>query len=235
MPTSTTTSFTDPEFGLVSVRRVRGGQYVRIRINPSGKVIASLPMRAPLSLVKDLLDKSRPSLRQSVQSQSQLRTVFSNGSRIGASHTLSVMVAPRVLVKLQSPHVVLAAPAGTDVLSADIQSRLKPYVEKALRAEARAFLPRRLRYFADTYGFTYERIRYSSAGTRWGSCSSAGTISLNIWLMQLPPALRDYVLIHELCHTQQMNHSKDFWALVGTILPDYKDLRKQLKRFHPQM
>lgn len=235
MQAASSTSFTDDEFGEIAVRRVRGSRYVRIRIGAGGKLTASLPARAPLALVRDLIERSRPALRKSFGAQTTRRSVFGHGSRIGASHSLSVMTAPRIAVRLRSPHVVLAAPAGTDVLSDDIQSRLRPYVEKALRAEAKAFLPRRLRHLADLYGFQYKKIRYSSAGTRWGSCSSNGTISLNIWLMQLPAELRDYVLIHELCHTEQMNHSPSFWLLVEAILPNHKDLRKQLKRFQPQM
>lgn len=235
MQIASRTTFKDQEFGLVAVRRVRGGQYVRIRVGNNGTISASLPMRAPLSLVRDLLEKSRPSLRDSLQNQSRYKTVFSEGARIGASHALSVMTAPRLVVKLRSPHVILAAPAGTDITSPEVQIRLKPHIEKALRLEARAYLPRRLRHFAEHFGFTYEKIRYSSAGTRWGSCSSTGTISLNIWLMHLPADLRDYVLIHELCHTEEMNHSKEFWGLVEAILPDYKELRLELKKFHPQM
>jgi len=86
---------------------------------------------------------------------------------------------------------------------------------------------------ADEFGFSYERVRFSHASSRWGSCSSGGTVSLNITLMRLPDRLIDYVLIHELAHTKHMNHSAEFWAEVEKHDPGYKRHRKALKMFSP--
>ena len=111
--------------------------------------------------------------------------------------------------------------------------RARDAKKKILMKKAREYLPYRLEYYAKLYGYKYDKIRFSHASTRWGSCSSNRTISLNIGLMQLPEPLRDYVLLHELAHLNHMDHSTAFWAEVGAHDPRYKDHRRRLKSFSP--
>lgn len=101
--------------------------------------------------------------------------------------------------------------------------------ESVLRQQARIKLTERTDYYKKILGVEYKRIRIADQKTRWGSCSSTGTISYNWHLVLLPDAILDYVVVHELCHLQHMNHSKDFWDLVECILPDYRSRRKWLK------
>lgn len=111
--------------------------------------------------------------------------------------------------------------------------RARDAKKKILMKQAREYLPYRLEFWAKKYGYHYERHRLSHANTRWGSCSSGGTISLNIGLMQVPEALRDYVILHELAHLNHMDHSAEFWAEVGAHDPQYKVHRRRLKQFSP--
>lgn len=111
--------------------------------------------------------------------------------------------------------------------------RARDEKKQILMRKARKYLPYRLEYLAKIHGYQFERCRLSHANTRWGSCSSNGTISLNIGLMKLPEILRDYVILHELAHINHMNHSAEFWAEVGTHDPKYKEHRKKLKMFNP--
>jgi len=97
------------------------------------------------------------------------------------------------------------------------------------REQARKVLTERVEFFARKYGFKNGKIRISSARTRWGSCSSKDTLSFTWRLVMAPLDVIDYVVVHELCHLKEMNHSKVFWAQVETILPDYKWRRKWLK------
>lgn len=113
------------------------------------------------------------------------------------------------------------------------EQRARDYQKKVLMKKAREYLPYRLEYFAKLYGYEYEKCRLSHAGTRWGSCSSNRTISLNIGLMQVPEELRDYVILHELAHLNHMDHSRDFWAEVGRHDKNYKLHEKRLKSFSP--
>ena len=90
-------------------------------------------------------------------------------------------------------------------------------------------LPERVAYYASQIGVTYGRITIRNQRTRWGSCSSKGNLNFNCLLMLMPAEIQDYVVVHELCHRLEMNHSKAFWGRVEEILPDYKARRKWLK------
>lgn len=111
--------------------------------------------------------------------------------------------------------------------------RARDAKKKILMKKAKEYLPYRLEYYAKLYGYHYERCRLSHAATRWGSCSSSGTISLNIGLMQVPKVLRDYVILHELSHLHHMDHSEAFWREVASHDPRYKEHRRKLKAFSP--
>ena len=113
------------------------------------------------------------------------------------------------------------------------EQRARDYQKKILMKKAREYLPYRLEYFAKLYGYSYSRCRLTHANTRWGSCSSNRTISLNIGLMKLPEPLRDYVIIHELAHLNHMDHSRSFWAEVHKHDKNYRIHEKKLKLFNP--
>jgi predicted metal-dependent hydrolase len=98
------------------------------------------------------------------------------------------------------------------------------------RRAARRHLEERVKHFSQLHGFRVGKLRISSARTRWGSCSKKGTLSFTWRLVMAPPEVVDYVVVHELCHLRELNHSKAFWALVASILPDYKVQRTWLKR-----
>ena len=111
--------------------------------------------------------------------------------------------------------------------------RARDYQKKQLTKKAKEYLPYRLDYYAKLYGYNYDRCRLTHANTRWGSCSSNKTISLNIGLMKVPEPLRDYVILHELAHLNHMDHSRAFWAEVGSHDKNYKLHEKRIKMFNP--
>lgn len=228
-------TITDPEFGEISVRRVARSSHVRIRLTTKGRFSVSAPSYTPLFFIRKFIDSSRDELRK-MAAPKGLVTEYAHGQQIGKSHTLAVVSTGMVTeptLSRQRQKLIVKLPHDIDVTSADVQRLIRDEVAKILRVEAKAHLPRRLRYLADTHGFEYERVRFSHAGSRWGSCSSTGTISLNIALMKLPDELIDYVLIHELCHTRHMDHSAAFWAEVAKYDPHYRLHRRQIKQQTP--
>ena len=120
-------------------------------------------------------------------------------------------------------------------LEADPTEKLTREKVIALAEEALKVIPARVEYFARVIGVTYGKITIRNQKTRWGSCSSKGNLNFNCLLMLAPPEVLDYVVVHELCHRKQMNHSKAFWSEVEKVLPDYKEARKWLKEEGSQM
>lgn len=225
----------DEEFGVVMYRRSPQARFVRIRVTEDGVVRASLPKRAPLYLVKELLDSSRTEIRKLINDQKAKQVSYTSGMAIGHSHRLYIEHADvdEPLKKVSGQALLITLPHTYKDHEHTARSYISTQVKAALKREAKAYLPRRLRYLADTYGFEYERERFGNQRGRWGSCSSSGTISLNVALMNLPHELIDYVLIHELAHTRQMNHSPEFWGIVENCMPSYKQHRKILKTMSP--
>ena len=104
-----------------------------------------------------------------------------------------------------------------------------PALEAQYRKEARRRITERAAYFAEKMGVDYGRIAIKAAKTRWGSCSAKGNLNFHWKLILMPPAILDYVVVHELAHRIEMNHSPRFWAQVERILPDYRERRRWLK------
>jgi predicted metal-dependent hydrolase len=182
----------------------------------------------------------------------QNRTIFIDGNTVEytlkkrrgqRSYTLSVHAGGRV---------TLTVPKVTSVSSAEhflqqkiewlknaIQQSPKCDLEnkterkehyKKYKEQARKMITKRLTEINAYYGYEYGRISVRLNSSRWGSCSEAGTLNFDYRILFLEPHLQDYLLVHELCHLRQMNHSKNFWALVEKYVPNYKDVRKELRR-----
>ncbi len=224
----------DKEFGNITVRRNSIAKQVRVKVAPDGTLHASLPLHAPLFLVKHLIKNSRDELRK-ILTQSRPEYKYENGLQIGKSHTLIVQPSSgqEFDVSRHGQQIIVKLPPNKNLTDPDIARVIRITVISALRIEAKSYLPKRLAFLANKLGYNYENVRFSHASGRWGSYSSNGTISLNIALMKLPFELIDYIIIHELSHSKQMNHSKKFWSLVEAADPSYKQHRRLLKLQSP--
>ena len=97
------------------------------------------------------------------------------------------------------------------------------------KEEARKLVRIKLLYWSEIYGFKYGKVAIRNQKTRWGSCSKRVNLNFSYKIVFLPEHLVDYLIVHELCHLEQFNHSKDFWALVGKTIPDYQKRRNELR------
>ena len=157
--------------------------------------------------------------------------------------TISIVIKPSGAVEVRCPKRCSKREADAFVRSKEdwIRKHLAAIAEKpkqtiltgeelkSLADKAATVLPEKVWSFAKQMGVTYGRITIRSQRTRWGSCSAKGNLNFNCLLMLCPEEVQDYVVIHELCHRKEMNHSAAFWAEVEKFCPDYRKNRKWLK------
>lgn len=118
---------------------------------------------------------------------------------------------------------------ATAIALTPLQKQQTEALKKRFQNAARVHFPKRCAELQKLTGGTYTKITIRNQKTRWGSCSQTGTLSFNYRLMMAPPAVIDYVIIHELCHITHMNHSKSFWNKVASVIPDYAIHKQWLK------
>ena len=112
------------------------------------------------------------------------------------------------------------------------QDQLPPFTREEIEAladRALEVIPKKVKFYAERIGVSYGRITIRNQRTRWGSCSAKGNLNFNCLLMLMPDEVIDSVVVHELCHRKHMNHSPEFYAEIGKILPEYPKHRKWLK------
>ena len=201
---------------------------IALVVHPDGRLVVRAPLRTSQKIIDAFVSSKTDWIEKTRQSQHARRKffpkqIFSEGGKfwyLGQQYPLQVVRDQRPVFQFN--------------LAFSIQEKVLPQArkqfEKWYRDQARLYLNERVAYFAQLYGFHYQKIRISSARTRWGSCSGRGTLSFTWRLIMAPPEIIDYVVIHELAHTAHHNHSSDFWGLVGSILPDYAQKRKWLKQ-----
>ena len=163
--------------------------------------------------------------------------------------TISVQITPEGTLRVRCPRHISTQQVEAFIFSkaAWIEKHLQkrantPAAQPITAAQIRDLadmalqvIPERVAYYAQIMAVRYGRITIRNQRTRWGSCSSKGNLNFNCLLMLVPPRVMDYVVVHELCHLKQMNHSKAFWLLVENVLPDYKESRKWLKENGAQL
>ena len=219
----------DDEFGRIRLIR-NSGRYLRLNIRTNGEIVISAPFAASLGKVEDFLGDNRSYLRQNL-SRIMRRRDFTDGDIVGRHHRLVIQPGVRPATTLNDQQLIVKVPDDyTDIQTSQLVSR---GVAKALKAEASHYLPKRLHALALRYGYKYSKVRLTFAKSRWGSCSTSGTISLNVSLMMLPEELSDYVLLHELTHTHHMNHSEAFWDELSEHLPEAREFSRALRDYSP--
>lgn len=158
--------------------------------------------------------------------------------------TIAIQIKPDGIVEVRCPKrmrlddVKQFVESKSEWIEKHIARRSSMEVEKLteqeielLRAQTRQLVTERVQHYAPIIGVTYGQIAIRTQRTRWGSCSSKGNLNFNCLLALVPPDVLDYIVVHELCHRKELNHSERFWTEVSRILPDYKQQKKWLKDF----
>lgn len=204
----------------ISVVR-RRGKYLRLTVESAEKVELALPRWASRREALDFLQEKEAWLHKALaRKKIQQKNWFSFHGKEYALHLVTSKQSEKV--EFHEGEVWITAPN---------EAEARKYFQEFLKREAEQVLPLELEEFSQRCDLSYRRLTIRSQKTRWGSCSADKSISLNIALMRLKAEVRHYVILHELCHTREMNHSRKFWALLATHCPEYKRLKKTLAEY----
>jgi len=226
--------YNDEKTGRIIIRRSGKAKRISIRIKDGG-VILTIPQKQRteegIRFLKTKYDWILPRLKKE-----KTKAFVFDENAIFRTATFELKISKSPLstfnFKLTNGLLTILYPQNQDICSENSQSIIRMGIERAMRMEAKRLLPARLAYLAGKFGFSYSNVTVRASKTRWGSCSSGKNISLSYFLMTLPDDLIDYVLLHELCHTKEMNHSVRFWKLMDFVTDNKsKVLRIRLKDY----
>lgn len=228
-------SLHDPELGLIVFNSHPRSTRISIRLAQGG-IKVTLPSDAYYARALTLIEEHRAKiLDHKSKNKADERYVIDETHPL-RTHTFTVQVVaadrPQVFFHLADGVLTVEYPRQRVIHSPAVQKTIHDGIVYFLRQAAREVLPKRTLEWSQKSGLNYKSIKIQASTTRWGSCSSVNNINLSLFLLLLPQPLMDYVIVHELCHTVEHNHSERFWAKVEQIVPDYKALRNELKH-HP--
>jgi predicted metal-dependent hydrolase len=230
---------TDPELGSIEFVRNERSKYIRVRILGNGLKVTLPPHSTEKDAMK-FINSIRAKLihkQGKVEKGLEKRNILIDENSRLQTLTFNVEAKPanrkNIYFSLKTGTLHIEFPPGTDCTTTENQQYFWNGISYFMRKEAKRLLPNRTKQLADKFGFTFSEVKIQSSKTRWGSCSRAKSINLSLYLMLLPAYLVDYVILHELCHTKEMNHGDKFWAWMDKVTDGKsKEMRKELKNYH---
>jgi predicted metal-dependent hydrolase len=224
----------DKDFGKIHFVVRRSARNITMRVKEDGLHVTTPPYRSITALL-EAIAPFRERLRN-VCSEVKPKPFDLNFSIEAECFRLKLETSPlkNFTVSMRDETVVIACPAHADFTTDRVQTLVKNAVMRAMRKKAEEYLPPLVQYWSSLFDLPYNKVTISKARSRLGSCSSKRDISLSFYLMLLPAHLMDYVILHELAHTREMNHGPKFWELLNQ-LTDGKALalRKELRIHRP--
>ena len=219
-------------------KRVPRRRHVHILVNDEGMLEVRAPWRFSLHKAREVLRENAEWVLNSLDTARERlsrRPHLVTGTRLPLlDGSLRLEVRPRAQIDMfecARPSRGRVERRGTNlrISTASLgDGELRALLERWYRREAATWLAGRVEHYSPRLGVRPSRVTIRGQRSRWGSCSCRGTVSLNWRLMMVPSALADYVVVHELCHLRHMNHSPQFWAMVGGAVPDYRERRRAL-------
>lgn len=201
-------------------------------VNSHGDLIVKAPLKLAdykiFEFVKSKEKWIRSQQERVAQNASINKSVLTYNTFLFLGEELSVITATKVK-KITKAGSVLYIPTK---IAEKGSFEVKKKIEKWLRDQAKIIVGERAEYFSAKLRLNYSQISTNNNKTRWGVCSHDGKIAINWRAVMLKPQVFDYIMVHEFCHLLEMNHSKQFWNLVETILPNWRTLRKDLKKMN---
>lgn len=226
--------------GSVKIRKSKRSKNVSIAIKPNKGVIVTIPYFLSYKYGIKVLKQKREWIEKHLPKIKALEKtiLFDETSNFKTKKRQLIIkkhASDNIRTKINENTIFIYYPENTPVETAEIQEIIRITIVKALRIEAKEYLPERTYNLAKELGFKLNKVFIKNNKTLWGSCSGVNNINLNLHLIRLPNHLIDYVIIHELCHTVEKNHGPQFWKLMDSILGNAKKISKELKQFSIQL
>jgi predicted metal-dependent hydrolase len=201
-------------------------------VKGDGSLIVRAPIRTPKQKIEEFVTQHHGWIIRKQAELQSLEIPIPRQYVAGESFVFLGNSFPLQLVRDQKEPLILN---GSFQLAESASKDAKSIFERWYRRQARKILAERVSMYASGYGFQYRGIRITSAKTRWGSCSTTGSLNFSWRLIMAPLDQVDYVIVHELIHTIIRNHSKQFWKKLEEIMPDFKERQKWLRKHGPQL
>jgi len=203
------------------IRCSKKAKYLRLQINPSSGLEVVLPQKCKINEAEKFIFKKKEWILKHLGTVPVKEEFTYLGDPIRVNQRYNLFSVKHKII-FNKNILLIESPS-------DSSEDLNFIYNGWLKHLAKSYLNERTQVLARRYNFNFTGVRIRNQRTRWGSCSTSGNISLNYRLMKYRKEVIDYVIIHELCHLKELNHSKEFWKLVGQIIPGYKILKKELK------
>lgn len=198
-----------------------------LKLTQGGELVVRAPNRCPKSYIDQFVLSKETWIREN-QKKIQAEIAARQQFRPAYMGTMAFCGIELKVVPTREKRVSLDLTRGQIFLPDLSVEELRPGLAKVYKQAGRPYLEQRLQYWAEIMGISYGQLKLNSALRRWGSCTQDGNINITWFLMFAPERAIDYVLVHELAHRRQFNHSKAFWAIVRQYMPDYQQQKKEL-------
>jgi predicted metal-dependent hydrolase len=222
------------DIGTVTVYKRRGSRNIRLTIAQNGDIKVTIPAWSSYQSGVEFARSRSAWIKDHVATLQT--TVLADGQAIGKAHRLRFVADAAqhsVIARIRGSEIVVTHSLELPVTTGLVQKKAADAALRALRLQAKKLLKQRLNTLASTHGYTYNSLEIKLLKSRWGSCDQDKNIVLNLYLMQLPWELIDYVIMHELAHTKVLRHGAPFWQEMHTYTPHAKHLRTQLHGYQP--
>jgi predicted metal-dependent hydrolase len=224
-------------FGTVSFIKSQRASRITVRIQRDSLRVTLPPRGTQAEATLWLLENHNLILRKQEKIKKRQHKLLITDERTLETYTFSVKVQKaerdNVHFRLKDDLLTIEYPADADIRTDKLQETCWNGIRYFLKKDAQRILPERLAELAAKYQFQYKNLKIQSGKTRWGSCSGKQNINLSVYLMLLPQHLIDYVILHELCHTREMNHGDKFWKLMDEVTSGKTiQLRREMKKYH---
>jgi len=227
-------TITDKELGKIVLIANKRAKKIIVRYR-DGYYHLTHPYGTTLSYLKSCIEEMKPRLLKLADKKCSKKK-FAPGVEFSTfSFKLELIESvstQNYYMALKNGILSVSCPSQTDYNDPSVQKLIRDSIEKAFRYEAKRLFAPKVEYFAKKYGFTFSDVKINKSRTRWGSCSAKKSINLSYYCMLLPEHLVDFIILHELCHTIEMNHGERFWLLLDKVTGNRaKELTKELKSY----